>query len=607
MILAGRYEIIRQLGGGGFAITYLAKDTMQPSQPICVVKQLRPNHTHPRIVEFFEKEAAILERLGKHPQIPQLLAHFRENGNLYIVQEFIEGQDLSKEMQPGKRLSEGYVTRLLEEVLKVLSFVHKQGVIHRDIKPQNLMRRRQDGKIFLIDFGVVKEIASLMFNSQGEIVSSISIGTPGYMPTEQGMGKPRLASDIYALGITGIQALVGTLPSNLEEDPQTGEIVWQDKVHISEHLAKVLTTMVRRHHSLRYYSAKEALQALTPPPPKPEPQPQSQPRDWSRRRILQTAGLMGGGFAVAVFGREILQAFSDGNSTSITTPSPNQPASPIVTPTTKQTPTLSPTPGFSLKTFDFETVTINNKGNITNRRNLKAKYFTEDLGNGVTLEMVQIPGGSFMMGSPAGEKGRDDNESPQHKVTVQPFYMGRYEVTQAQYQAIMGNNPSRFQGEKRPVEQVSWNNVVVFCEKLSQKTGRTYRLPSEAEWEYAARAGTTTPFYYGETITSDLVNYGNNNNGTTEVGRFPPNAFGLYDMHGNVFECCQDHWHDDYNGAPTDGRAWIGNSNDSSRRVLRGGSWLHPSDIARSARRGWWHRYNNSHHSGFRVVLSGNI
>ncbi|MDJ0801104.1 MAG: bifunctional serine/threonine-protein kinase/formylglycine-generating enzyme family protein [Calothrix sp. MO_167.B12] len=550
-MLAGRYEIIRQLGGGGFAITYLAKDTMQPSQPVCVVKQLRPNHTHARIIDFFEKEAAILERLGKHPQIPQFMAHFRENDNLYIVQEFIEGQDLSQEMQPGKRLSEGYVIRLLQEVLEVLSFVHEQGVIHRDIKPQNLMRRRQDGKIFLIDFGVVKEIASLMFNSQGEIVSSISIGTPGYMPTEQGMGKPRLASDIYALGITGIQALVGTLPSNLEEDPQTGEIVWQDKVQISEHLAKVLTTMVRRHHSLRYSSAKEVLQALIPPPPKPEPQPQSQPRDWSRRRILQAAGLMGGGFAVAVLGREILQ--------------------------------------------------------ITNRRKLQGKYFPEDLGNGVTLEMVQIPGGSFMMGSPVGEKGRDDNESPQRRVTVQPFYMGRYEVTQAQYQAIMGNNPSRFPGKKRPVEQVSWNNAVEFCKKLSQRTGRTYRLPSEAEWEYACCARTTTPFYFGETITRDIANYGNNNNGTIEVGRFPPNAFGLYDMHGNVFEWCQDHWHDDYNGAPTDGRAWIGNSNDSSRRVLRGGSWLHSSDIARSARRGWWHRYNNSQHSGFRVVLSGNI
>ena len=618
MMLAGRYEIIRQLGGGGFAITYLAKDTMQPSQPICVVKQLRPNHTHPRIVEFFEKEAAILERLGKHSQVPQLLAHFREHDNLYIVQEFIEGQDLSKEMQPGKRLSEGYVTRLLEEVLEVLSFVHKQGVIHRDIKPQNLMRRRQDGKIFLIDFGAVKEIASLMINSQGEMASSISIGTPGYMPTEQGMGKPRLASDIYALGITGIQALVGTLPSNLEEDPQTGEIVWQDKVQISEHLVKVLTTMVRRHHSLRYSSAKEALQALTPPPPKPQPQPPPQPppqpTDWSRRRILQTAGLMGGSFAVAVFGREILQAFSDGNSTSITTPSPTQTASPIVTPTTKQKPALSPTPGLSLKTFDFETVTVNNQGSITNRRNLKAKYFTEDLGNGITLEMVQIPGGSFMMGSPLGEKERDNDESPQYRVTVKPFYMGRYEVTQAQYQAIMGKNPSRFKGEKRPVENVSWNNVVEFCKQLSQKTERTYRLPSEAEWEYACRAGTSTPFYFGETITPDLVNYDGNfpygsapkgkyREQTTNVGTFPPNAFGLYDMHGNVWEWCQDTWHDNYNGAPNDGSAWIDNEN-RSRRLLRGGSWYNYSWNCRSANRG---RDNPGTRYfigfGFRVVL----
>jgi serine/threonine protein kinase len=180
--LVGRYEILQQLGGGGFAITFLARDHLQPSKPLCVVKQLRPHHTDPHVVEFFEKEAAILERLGKqHPQIPQLLAHFSENQNLYIVQEYIEGQDLSKEIVLGKRLSEGYVTKLLQEVLEVLSFVHQQDVIHRDIKPQNLMRRHQDGKIFLIDFGAVKELASLMINAQGQLVSSLVIGTPGYM------------------------------------------------------------------------------------------------------------------------------------------------------------------------------------------------------------------------------------------------------------------------------------------------------------------------------------------------------------------------------------------------------------------------------------------
>jgi serine/threonine protein kinase len=259
--LAGRYEIIKLLGGGGFAVTYLARDNYQPSKPLCVVKQLRPNQTQSRVIEFFEKEAAILERLGKHPQIPQLLAHFNQDDNLYIVQEFIEGQDLSREIVPGKRLSESYVTKLLQDALEILSFVHSHGVIHRDIKPQNLMRR-QDGKIILIDFGAVKELGTLMINSQGEVNSSVVIGTPGYMSYEQYRGKPCFGSDIYALGVMAIQALTGVLPAELEEDPQTGEIIWQNQVQVSNHLSEVLTKMVRHHFSMRYLNATEALQAL---------------------------------------------------------------------------------------------------------------------------------------------------------------------------------------------------------------------------------------------------------------------------------------------------------------------------------------------------------
>ncbi len=159
--------------------------------------------------------------------------------------------------------------------------------------------------------------------------------------------------------------------------------------------------------------------------------------------------------------------------------------------------------------------------------------------------MVAIPGGSFLMGSPCDEKGRRDNEEPQHEVNVPSFYLGKYAVTQAQWQAIMGNNPAKFEGENRPVEAVSWLEAVEFCQKLSEKLGEEYRLPSEAEWEYACRAGTTTPFHFGATITTELANYsGNSTYGsesegqyrkeTTEVGSFPPNAFGLYDMHGNV-------------------------------------------------------------------------
>ncbi|NES69781.1 MAG: SUMF1/EgtB/PvdO family nonheme iron enzyme, partial [Okeania sp. SIO2D1] len=193
----------------------------------------------------------------------------------------------------------------------------------------------------------------------------------------------------------------------------------------------------------------------------------------------------------------------------------------------------------------FDVITVNKKGEEIERRFHEAVFFTEDLGNGVVLEMVAIPGGTFLMGSPGNEEGRGDSESPQHQVTLQPFYMSKYPITQGQYQAIMGKNPSSFKGGNRPVECVSWYDAVEFCQELSQKTGKNYKLPSESQWEYACRAGTTTPFYFGETITSELVNYNGNytygnapkgkfREETTDVGIFPPNAFGLYDMHGNV-------------------------------------------------------------------------
>ncbi len=217
----------------------------------------------------------------------------------------------------------------------------------------------------------------------------------------------------------------------------------------------------------------------------------------------------------------------------------------------------------------------------------QAESFQEHLGNGVFLEMVKIPGGSFLMGSPENELKQCEDEKPLHKVTIQPFFMSKFTVTQQQYQAIIGKNPSQFKGRKKPVECVTWDNAVQFCTKISQTTGKSYRLPSEAEWEYACRARTTTPFHFGESITNELANYnGNYTYGsapkgqsleqTTDVGSFPANGFGLYDMHGNVSEWCQDSWHKNYNGMPTDGSAWKDES-DRRYRMLRGGSWFQPS------------------------------
>ncbi|MBE9160668.1 formylglycine-generating enzyme family protein [Nodosilinea sp. LEGE 06152] len=238
--------------------------------------------------------------------------------------------------------------------------------------------------------------------------------------------------------------------------------------------------------------------------------------------------------------------------------------------------------------------------------------FQEHLGGGKSLDMVYIPEGRFWMGSPETKEGRCGDEGPQHKVHVPAFYMGKYPVTQAQWLAVsllddverdLKPHPSRFKGDNLPVERVTWFEAVEFCARLSKHTRCDYRLPSEAEWEYACRAGTTSPYYFGDTISTDQVNHKEHYGKTTEVGRFPPNAFGLYDMHGNVWEWCQDHWHDNYEGAPTDGSAWIEGGN-SGYRVRRGGSWDFSPRICRSAYRFTFMPGLGNDSLGFRVVCS---
>jgi len=274
--------------------------------------------------------------------------------------------------------------------------------------------------------------------------------------------------------------------------------------------------------------------------------------------------------------------------------------------------------------YDIEVVKVDSLGTIISREQRRARYFTEDLGKGITLEMAEIPEGSFLMGSPEGEEGSRDNERPQHKVTIQRFSMGKYPITQAQWQAVaelpqinhhLEPNPSGFKGVDLPVESVNWNDAVEFCQRLANHTKRKYRLPSEAEWEYACRGGTTTPFHFGETLTTDLANYngkdiygrgpkGTYREKTTEVGSFGvANAFGLYDMHGNVLEWCEDRTHENYEGAPTDGSAWLDGNN--SNRLMRGGARNNKPVFCRCSCRSWFGNGYRHKDSGFRVVFTG--
>lgn len=264
-VLDGRYKIIRVLGAGGFGQTYIAEDTKLYNS-LCVVKQLKPMATDPMTLQvarrLFESEAQLLHKLGTHDQIPQLLAHFEENQEFFLVQQFIDGHPISDELVPGKPLSEAYTISLLQDILQPLAFVHQNNVIHRDIKPPNLIRRNSDRKVILIDFGAVKEISTQMVNGEGVTKMTVGIGTAGYMPSEQSRGSPRLSSDVYAVGMIGIQALTGLMPHQLQEDVQTAEIIWRNSVEVSHTLADILDWMIRYDFRQRYQSATEALAGL---------------------------------------------------------------------------------------------------------------------------------------------------------------------------------------------------------------------------------------------------------------------------------------------------------------------------------------------------------
>ena len=552
ILLDNRYRPIKFLGEGGFGRTFQAIDEKRLNTP-CVIKQFLPQQVGSaalaKATELFQQEAQRLQELGKHPQIPDLEAFFSQDNRLYLVQDFIDGQNLFEEFQTQGKLNEPQIRTILTELLPVLQFVHDNQVIHRDIKPENIIRSKT-GQLFLIDFGVSKETSGSILTRVGTVT-----GTPGYAPPEQFRGMVYHSSDLYSLAVTCVRLLTGHFQkidgSDQLFDTNRMEWQWQKYVSLSQELTTVLETMLQDIPVKRYQSATEVLAALAN----------------QKTIVIPTS-------QTQTFQNPLKQIFQ------FISPPTNPPKPPANT-----------------------NVNINPQSS-----------FTEDLGNGVQLEMIAIPGGTFWMGSPANEAERQDHESPQHQVTVPSFFMGKYPLTQAQYQAILGSNPSYFKGNNRPVETVSWDDAVLFCQKLSQRTGKSYRLPSEAEWEYACRAGTKTPFSFGDNITPDLVNYDGNypyksapkgkyREQTTDVETFTPNSFGLYDMHGNVWEWCEDDWHKNYINAPTDGSAWNSQS-DSRYKLLRGGSWGSNAGYCRAAFRYGYSRDDRGSYDGFRVVSS---
>jgi len=281
-VLAGHYRVTKHLGGGGFGRTYVAEDLHLPGKPSIIIKHLKPISSMQEVLDMardlFDREAKVLYRLGKHDQIPSLLAHFEEDEEFFLAQEYIHGHTLNQEIQRGRKQNEAYVINLLHQLLPLLEFVHSQQVIHRDIKPSNIMRRRSDGKLVLIDFGAVKEVSTQSLQDQTITRSGLAIGSPGYMPNEQYGGRAQYASDIYAVGVTCIQALTGISPRDFPEDEATSEIVWRHLAKVSDPLANLLDKMVRFDFRQRYRSVQEVmvdLLKISVPSPADAPKPVS--------------------------------------------------------------------------------------------------------------------------------------------------------------------------------------------------------------------------------------------------------------------------------------------------------------------------------------------
>lgn len=597
LLLCDRYRALSILGKGGFGRTFLAIDEFKPSKPKCVIKQFLPNvkgkSAIAKATELFATEAIALDELGKHEQIPELLAYFNQEERQYLIQEFVDGDNLLKELENKGAFNEAQIRKLLEDMLSVLQFVHANNTIHRDIKPENIIRRKRDGKLILVDFGAAK---ASEWGDEG--VTGTIIGSAGYVAPEQARGKPQFTSDLFSLGVTCLHLLTNVIPLELF-DLGDDRWVWRDYITdrpVSEQLGQIIDKLVENATKRRFASVEEVLHAL---------------------KTINSVGANN---------HSPLSQTSDRNSPLFETSDRNLPLSQTSDRPINPSPPTPPKPKTNLpiKIFEFKTATVTSNTSFVGKKFIlqadfrrgEAKYVAIEIDEGINIDLVVIPGGKFLMGSPNKEAERGSEEDPQHEVTVPTFLLGKYLVTQAQWQALMKNNPSRFEkdGKNRPVERISWFESKLFCEKLSELACREIRLPSEAEWEYACRAGTTSPFSFGATLTTELANYNGeftyahgvveeNRHQTTEVGSLPANPFGVYDLHGNVAEWCIDTWHDNYTGAPVDGSAWI-SGKEKEARVLKGGSWLHVPGSCRCASRLNALPNSKSDAFGFRVAAS---
>ena len=658
----GIYRVLKLLGQGGMGFVYHAEDTLLGRA--VALKVMRPEVAAKAAAkDRFLREGRAAAKV-KNDHVVTIHAVGEANGVPFMALEFLEGKSLDdwlKEHPAPVPLV--VLLKVARDVLKGLAAAHEKDLVHRDIKPANLWLEKGTSRVKVLDFGLTRDVGGADQVTQ----SGMILGTPAYMAPEQASGKTVDGrTDLFSLGVVLHRMVSGKSPFQrgeiyatltalaLDEPQSLTEIAPAIPSAVSAWVAKLLM----KNAEDRPASAKAALaelaaieKALKPtntpaaatptlPPPMPvmnanESLPVEQPINeppglprWNEKETetqstginpvarkgakkLLALGFLGLALALVAGFIIIKVTNKDGTVTELKVPDGSKVE---VTDGSGKTVVIEPNPKKdTLAKVDPPKIIEQPKIVIPPAPITKGDETSYDLGNGVKLEMIAInaKGKSFLMGSPKDEPERNgsskelgDDPEEQHEVTfAHNFAMGKYEVTQEQYEAIMGGNPANYTGAKRPVEKVSWNDAQEFIKKLNDKFKDRkvkFRLPSEAEWEYACRAGTTTGYNTGKTLTkADAQFDGTSNEGTKPVGSFKPNAFGLYDMHGNVREWCED-YAGPYSKAPKDGAAQLLKQSNDIIRVVRGGSWYYNARNCRSA-----YRVNSSPSSRYSFIGFG--
>ena len=592
----GKYRIISTLGQGGFGITYLAENTMLEGK--VAIKEFFykeycdrdadtrhvtvPTSGNRDVVDRFKqkfvKEARTIFKLP-HPNIVRILDVFEENGTAYYVMDYIEGESLSEMVARRGYIPEAEALAYICDVAQALTYIHSKKVNHLDVKPGNMIRRRSDGKVLLIDFGVAKQYDAASL--KGTTTTPVCISA-GYSPAEQyrknGVQSFSPQSDVYALAATLYKLLTGVTPPEAMDVQDEGLPVDELMAkQVSQHV-RLAIALAMKGKSERTQSVELFIRHLTessneetvnlhdqepkkpqPKPKKPQPKPATKINQFDKAKKSKSLYIWGIGGAVALALLIGIIKFCGRSS--------GGDASPETSDSTAMVDTYN--------------------------------------ANGVSFEMVRVEGGTFTMGATA-EQGSDadDDEKPTHQVTLSSYSIGKTEVTQALWQAVMGSNPSYYyKGTNLPVEKVSWEDCQTFIRKLNALTGKNFRLPTEAEWEYAARGGNKSRGYKysGSNTVDDVAWYDDNSsNKTHPVATKAPNELGIYDMSGNVYEWCSD-WDSSYTSASQTNPT---GPNSGLSRVYRGGGWFSGAWGCRvSSRNHYLHPTSRSGSFGLRLVL----